>query len=52
MKNDITGDELKTKPASDAYRQNYDLIFRKPTDKRELEDAQAEDEAFKAIETK
>ena len=29
-KNDITGDRLVTKVASEAYRDNYDLIFKKP----------------------
>lgn len=28
--NDITGDSLTTKPSSEAYRSNYDAIFRKP----------------------
>jgi len=28
-KNDVTGDEIKTKSPSDAYRDNYDKIFRK-----------------------
>ena len=28
--NDITGDALRTRPATDAYRDNYDAIFRKP----------------------
>lgn len=28
--NDITGDTLRTKPATDAYRDNYDAIFRRP----------------------
>ena len=32
--NDITGDEIKTKPATNAYRQGYDRIF-----KRALPDA-------------
>ena len=27
--NPITSDALRTKPASDAYRDNYDAIFRK-----------------------
>ena len=27
-KNDITGDSIQTKTASDSYRDNYDLIFR------------------------
>jgi hypothetical protein len=25
--NDITGDEIKSKPTTQAYRDNYDLIF-------------------------
>lgn len=29
-KNDITGDKLATKPATDAYRDNWDRIFGKP----------------------
>lgn len=28
--NPITGDEIKTGAASNAYRDNYDAIFRKP----------------------
>ena len=28
-KNDITGDKLATKPASEAYRDNWDRIFGK-----------------------
>lgn len=27
--NDITGDKLKTKPANNQYRDNYEAIFRK-----------------------
>lgn len=27
-KNDITGDEIKTKLVNESYRYNYDLIFR------------------------
>lgn len=27
-KNDITGDDLRTKAASEAYRDNFDTIFR------------------------
>lgn len=38
-KNDITGDEIKTKTTSDAYRDNYDKIFRK---KKGLTDEQVE----------
>lgn len=29
-KNDITGDEIKTKEVSDSYRDNFDKIFGKP----------------------
>lgn len=32
-KNDITGDKLITKANSDNYRDNYDMIFRKPKHK-------------------
>lgn len=28
-KNDITGQLIKSKPATDAYRNNYDMIFGK-----------------------
>jgi hypothetical protein len=28
-KNNITGDDLRTKPSTDAYRDNYDRIFGK-----------------------
>jgi hypothetical protein len=26
-KNDITGDEIKSKPSTEKYRENYDKIF-------------------------
>lgn len=29
-RNDITGDKIATKPASDAYRDNWGPIFAKP----------------------
>ena len=29
-RNDITGDEIKTKDVSDSYRDNFDKIFGKP----------------------
>ena len=47
-KNDITGDSIQTKGTSSAYRDNYDRIFGNK-DRREIEDAQAEDEAFSMI---
>ena len=31
-KNEITGDNLISKPTNDAYRENYDKIFRKECD--------------------
>lgn len=31
-KNDITGDSIQTKGVSNAYRDNYDLIFKKDKD--------------------
>ena len=33
--NPITGDKIQTKNVSDAYRDNYDLIFKKPTEEQE-----------------
>jgi hypothetical protein len=37
--------------SQDTFANNYDAIFGKK-DRREVEDAEAEDEAFKAIDTK
>jgi hypothetical protein len=48
-KNDITGDSIQTKAATQLYCDNYDNIFRKP-DPREVQDAINEDEEFKRIE--
>lgn len=31
-KNDITGDDIRSKSNTDAYRDNYDRIFRKKKD--------------------
>ena len=54
--NDITGDALKTRATSDAYRDNYDRIFgrkklKSPTEsdelKAEIERVQADAETFK-----
>ena len=46
--NDITGDSIQTGVVTDAYRNNYDEIFGKKTPK-EIDDQQAEDEAFEDI---
>ena len=37
-RNDITGDSLTSKPASEAYRNNYDAIFGKKKVKEEQND--------------
>lgn len=37
-RNDITGDNITTKPSTDAFRNNYDTIFRK--DKKEIVEVQ------------
>ena len=49
-KNEITGDSIMTKAVSSTYRDNYDLIFKKPshqqvevtTDNAEQADQQTE----------
>lgn len=46
--NDITGDSIQTGVVTNAYRDNYDLIFGKKSPK-ERDDAKAEDEAFNSI---
>ena len=39
-KNDVTGDSLITKASSEAYRNNYDLIFKKkePVSEEQVDD--------------
>lgn len=44
-KNDITGDKLQTKAASEEYRNNYDLIFGK--DKKIAEQRERMEKKFK-----
>jgi len=39
-KNDVTGDAIQTKLASDAYRQNWERIFGKRPKKKKKEDGQ------------
>lgn len=41
-KNDITGDALISRLPSEAYKNNYDLIFRKGNPKEEKQDEQKE----------
>jgi len=54
-KNDITGDSMQSKNTTDAYRDNYDKIFKKEnntgTDKNEFQDVlSTEDCAIDALE--
>jgi hypothetical protein len=44
-KNDITGDSIQTKDSSEAYRNNYDLIFRKKETAQENFDVESPDPA-------
>jgi hypothetical protein len=46
-KNDVTGDAIQTKSTSQAFRENYDKIFRR--DPRVEEDARNEDDEFERI---
>ena len=39
-RNDITGDEIKTKEITDKYRENFDLIFGKPKEQPKLKPCQ------------
>ena len=48
--NDITGDSIQTGVVSDAYRNNYDQIFKKNVDPKVIQDQMNEDEAFRLIE--
>ena len=41
-KNDITGDALISRLPSQAYKDNYDLIFRKGNPKKDKEDENQE----------
>ena len=40
-KNDVTGDTLATKPASEAYRDNWELIFGKKEEPVKVPDLDA-----------
>jgi hypothetical protein len=42
-KNDITGDSIQTKVASNAYRNNFDVIFRKPTPLKQENDNESKE---------
>ena len=47
-RNDITGDAIQTKDVSNAYRDNYDVIFRrhKKTDAEKFEEAILKNEYY------
>ena len=47
-KNDITGDSLISKTNTDAYRSNYDLIFRNKNVSKD--DKKSTEEAVKPVE--
>jgi len=49
-KNDITGDELKSKPVNDNYRDNFDGIFKKKTGKVEADEVSTERSGARTIE--
>ena len=42
-KNDITGDSLVSRMPSQAYKDNYDLIFRKGNPKEDKQDEKQEE---------
>ena len=46
--NDITGDSIQTGAVTNAYRDNYDLIWGKKTPQQK-DDAKAEDDEFNRI---
>ena len=48
--NDITGDSIQTGVVTNAYRDNYDSIFRKTP--QQMDDEKAEDEAFDDLKKK
>lgn len=49
-KNDVTGDSLISRSPSQAYRDNYDLVFPKEKPQKEKENEQEKpDESKKAI---
>ena len=47
-KNDITGDSIQTRGTSEAYRDNYDLIFgkKKKTEAEKFDDAIMKNEYY------
>ena len=48
-RNDITGDFIHSKPSSDMFEKNFDLIFRKKKPEYELDDGQLTEEQYAKI---
>jgi hypothetical protein len=48
-RNDITGDFIASKPNSEMFEKNWDLIFRKKKPKYELDDGQLTEEQYAKI---
>ena len=49
-KNDITGDWIKSKPASDMFEQNFDRIFRQKKVEEKLEESiKDNEELYKSV---
>ena len=47
--NDVTGDWLHSKPNSEMFEKNFDLIFRKKKPEYELDDGQLTEEQYVKI---
>jgi hypothetical protein len=48
-RNDITGDFIASKPNSEMFEKNFDLIFRKKKPEYELDDGQLTEEQYAKI---
>jgi len=48
-RNDVTGDWLHSKPNSEMFEKNFDLIFRKKKPEYELDDGQLTEEQYAKI---
>ena len=48
-RNEVTGDWLQSKPNSEMFEKNFDLIFRKKKPEYELDDGQLTEEQYVKI---
>jgi hypothetical protein len=48
-RNDVTGDWMQSKPNSEQFEKNFDLIFRKKKPEYELDDGQLTEEQYVKI---